>query len=222
MNRLHPNKQVLTWAGFHKAAQTRPPVSHGTLCTSIFCSQYAWPADKSSSFPQIWLVSLHHDVSSFNYWDYCKIPSNKIWACMYSCSLTLPLMAVDEFWPVPENEWFHCFICSVQSSVGLPGTSFWDVQILEIGGQALALQGCLHCTPLPAALLEMAFLSTTVSSSSTAAASEICLLFTLAASHVFSSWCSEPLGTSLLFLTGASPSFPSPPAQVCGCICSAM
>lgn len=215
MNRLHPNKQVLTWAGFHKAAQTRPPVSRGTLCVSIFCSLCAWPADKFSGFPQIWVASLHHDVSSFCYWDYCKISLNKIWACMYSCSLTVPLMALDEFWPVPENEWFYCFICSVWSSVGLPGTSLQDVQILEISGQALALQGCLHGTPLPAAL---ACLSATVSSSSTAAALEICLLFTLAASRVFSSWCSEPLGTSLVL---PQPFLP-PPAQVCGCLCSAM
>lgn len=37
MNRPHPNKQVFPWAVFFKVAQTRPPVSRGTLCTSAFC-----------------------------------------------------------------------------------------------------------------------------------------------------------------------------------------
>lgn len=41
MNRLHPNKQVFPWAAFFKAAQTRPPVSRGVLCTSTFCFLHA-------------------------------------------------------------------------------------------------------------------------------------------------------------------------------------
>lgn len=48
MNRLHPNKQVFPGAVFFKAAQTRPPLSCGALCTSTFCFLHAWPAGKSS------------------------------------------------------------------------------------------------------------------------------------------------------------------------------
>lgn len=72
LNRLHPNKQVFPGAVFFRAAQTRPPLGCGALCTPNFCFLTLLTSRQILWLPSGLSVSSELAV---------KPPQNDIWAC---------------------------------------------------------------------------------------------------------------------------------------------
>lgn len=134
-------------------------------------------------------------------------PWNSTWAWMCSCSSPC---SHGTWWILACSRVCFTVLCSVGSSVGLPGCSL-SCAGMGIGAQSLAV--CLH--PLPALPASgRGSLSTSLFSSS-AHTGWGCLLFDLAAPHVFSSL--GPACLSLLVL-------PNPflaPSSLC-CLCCAL